>query len=333
MELGRKQAALFVLCAVGMGCGGLPKAPRYPAPAASVGAQGLPDDGLEEPKLRPGDALVIEVGVGEEQQTREVVVDGRGELHVAAGQDVKVAGLSIAGAEARVTEVLRAADRFAEARLRFASGTRRQVSIIGALTRPGAIEFAPAMRVVDVLAAAGGVRTQAPRLDTPAYSVADLEGAVIVRDGIALPINLREAMAGTPGHNVYVRGGDYIYVPFATDDTVAVLGQVNSPQLLMHRNGLRLTEALSEAGGLTTGGDKSDIRLIRKRAGPRPKVYRASLRAIADGRTSDVVLAEGDVVFVQDDPAEDAAEVFDLIAPLATVMISALALFVVQSQL
>jgi polysaccharide export outer membrane protein len=174
------------------------------------------------------------------------------------------------------------------------------------------------MRVVDMIAAAGGVLTLRAAGRIPPVPVADLEGGVLLREGKALPISLRDALRGEPRHNVYVYPGDQLYIPLATDRFVSVLGQVGAPGIFMHRRGMRLTEALSAAGGITRGGDKTDVRLVR---GPleKPTVYRSSLAAIADGEEHDVALAPGDVVFVQDHPMEDAGEVFGVLAPLLTV--------------
>ena len=92
-----------------------------------------------------------------------------------------------------------------------------------------------------------------------------------------------------------------------------------------------MTEALSEAGGITIGGDTTDIRLVR---GPvdKPEVYRASLRAIVDGEGSDTALQPGDVLFVTDHPSEDASEVLRLVTPLFAVGLAALTVFLIASQ-
>jgi protein involved in polysaccharide export with SLBB domain len=110
-----------------------------------------------------------------------------------------------------------------------------------------------------------------------------------------------------------------------------VIGHVATPTLLVHHNGLRMTEALSAAGGLTRGGDKSDIRLMR---GPpeAPKTYRASLRGIVDGHQHDVALAPGDVVFVTDDPIEDFGEIVRVAAPMAVIGLAILAVTLIVTQ-
>src|SRR5262249_40248279 len=97
--------------------------------------------------------------------------------------------------------------------------------------------------------------------------------------------------------------------------TVAVLGQVGRPVMLPLHRGMRLTEALGAAGGVTTDGSRNDIRIVRGPA-EMPTVYQASLADIADGEQHDVELTAGDTVFVTDSFVEDASEVFGVVAPL-----------------
>jgi polysaccharide export outer membrane protein len=320
--------ALPALC---IGCAGLPPLPAYPQPARAAAPLGLADDKPPDGALRPGDELVVESGSGEQRRQVRARVNATGELHVDSGRDVPVAGLSLDLAEERVTQVLRESDKLAEIDLLLANRPSQRVTALGALARPGPIEARPRMRIADVIAAAGGILMQADAGGMPALEVADLDRAAVVRNGTALPIDMRAALRAKPGHNVYVHPGDLIYIPFATFNTVSVLGQVNAPRMLPHHAGLRLTEALAAAGGLTTGGDKGDIRLVR---GPveSPRVFQASLADIADGEENDAALAPGDVVFVQDHLFEDTAEVFDLAAPLSALLLLGVGIAILSSQ-
>ncbi len=302
------------------GCASLPPLPAYPGGERPQGPLGLAEDRPADAALRAGDELVVESGTGEQRRQIRASVNAVGELHVDSGRDVPVAGLSLDRAEERVTEVLRHSDKFIEVNLVLSRRPSQRVTALGAVARPGQIEATPRMRVADVVAAAGGILMQADAGGMPALEVADLDRAALVRNGTALPIDMREALRAKPGHNVYVHTGDLVYIPFASMNTVSVLGQVNLPRVLPHRSGMRLTEALAAAGGLTLDGDKGDIRLVR---GPveAPRVFQASLADIADGEQSDAALAPGDVVFVEDHAFEDTAEVFELAAPVAAVIL------------
>lgn len=138
-----------------------------------------------------------------------------------------------------------------------------------------------------------------------------------------MPVSLEQALRGSPAHNIYLYPGDSLYVPFATGRNVSVLGQVRAPAVLPHHTGLRLTQALSEAGGVGEGGDKDDIRVVR---GPvdHLSVYRASLSDIAKGKATDVALTAGDAVLVTDHAVEDVGEVVRLVAPMVVVGLAVL---------
>jgi protein involved in polysaccharide export with SLBB domain len=147
----------------------------------------------------------------------------------------------------------------------------------------------------------------------------------VTRDGKALPVSVAKALEGDPLHNVYVHPGDHIYVPPALGSNISVLGQVGGPAVFPFQAGLRLTQALAMAGGVTVGADKGDIRVIRGTL-EKPRVYQASLRAVVDGDSHDVALQPGDIIFVTDDPIEDIGEVIGLISPPLTLGISTAAL-------
>jgi polysaccharide export outer membrane protein len=309
-------------------CTSLPPLPPHPTGRPAFAPLGLANDLPPDGALRPGDELIVESGTGEQRRRVQGSVTATGELHVDSGNDVPVAGLSLDGAEERVTEILRRRDRFIEVDLQFANRPSQRVIALGALARPGAIVAVPRMRVADVVAAAGGILLQSEAGGLPALEVADLDRAALLRNGTALPISLRDALRAKPGHNVYVHPGDFLYVPFATEHTVSVLGQVGTPRVLPHRSGLRLTEALAAAGGVTTEGDADDIRLVRG-PGHAPQVFQTSLADIGDGELNDAMLAPGDVVFVEDHVFEDLDEFIGLAMPLSALMVLAVGLIVV----
>lgn len=313
-------AALWIYLGLLAGCASLPVPPATPGVAAATKRLGMADDSAQLDVVRAGDTITITVANAAEQQPTQTsgIVDARGQLHVATRSDVPVAGLTLEQAEDRVETVLRRRDRFAQVELGFAKRTGQQVSVVGAVKRPGRVELTPAMRVADLIAASGGLLALTLQHGAVTFEWADVERSVVLRDGLALPISLREALRATPGHNVRLRAGDLVYVPFAAEHTVAVLGQVRQPTVLPYHSGLRLTEALAAANGVVSrDGDNGDIRIVRGPA-DKPVVYQASLAAIAEGEQHDTVLAPGDTVFVEDSFLEDMTEVFNVILPVFT---------------
>jgi polysaccharide export outer membrane protein len=106
---------------------------------------------------------------------------------------------------------------------------------------------------------------------------------------------------------------------------VSVLGEVRHAASVRFRPGFRLTDALALAGGTSKDADEADVRIIR---GPLsgPRVYRASLEDIVDGRSPDVELAPGDVVFVTEHWFASTTDVLRRLSPLIAAMAVAAAL-------
>jgi polysaccharide biosynthesis/export protein len=145
--------------------------------------------------------------------------------------------------------------------------------------------------------------------------LADLEGARVVRDGVALPIDVALAASGHVRHDVRVQPGDLLHVPPARGRHVTILGDVAQPRTVPFRPGMRLSEALARAGGPNDDADEADVRVIR---GPlsAPRVYRASLEGLAAGEATDVELTRGDVVYVTTEWLASFGEVLQRLSPL-----------------
>src|SRR5690606_16305872 len=94
-----------------------------------------------------------------------------------------------------------------------------------------------------------------------------------------------------------------------------VLGEVRTARVFAHRPGLRLTQALAMAGGLTRDANGGDIRIVR---GPStsPRIYRAHVNLVVDGEVPDPVLAPGDIVYVGSSALADVRDVMAAISPL-----------------
>ncbi len=273
----------------------------------------------EEPpafSFRPGDVVLVAVDTEPERAPQELTVDAQGRIHVAGAGQVRVGGLTVARAQALIAATVQKMDRLAQVQLQVMDTPGQRATVLGAVTTQGSVAVAPGMRVAQLISDSGGELSSEPTDTDDAVSMADLDGAVLTRNGSAMPISLARAMEGDPRHNIYVHAGDHLFVPPRERGSVTVFGQVGTPGMFAHRPGLRLTEALARAGGINPGGDKTDIRLLR---GPVDKlqVYRADLTQVVDGEGPDVGLRAGDVLFVTDDPVEDVGEVLGLLAPFA----------------
>jgi polysaccharide export outer membrane protein len=278
---------------------------------------GLDSDPLEETDVvRPGDVLAVRYVGSKDIEPMQVVIDRAGKVHLPLIGDVAVAGKSMEGAEQTIQDALRHYDQFSRASLELVDGKARIATVTGAVERPGNVPLVGDARVSDVLGAVGGgkiiVGTQTDRT----VPFGDLEGARLMRDGKRVPIDVQLAMEGALRHNVRVHPGDIIVVPPALDGRIVVLGQVNKPGTVGWRHGLRLTEVLADSGGLTKSADSEDIRILRG-GYAHPKLYVANAKDVLAGVRPDVVLAQGDVVFVTEHWFASVGDVLDRIVPAA----------------
>jgi len=284
---------------------------------------GLAEDPPQPLTLYPGDVLRVTT-VSEQTTIMEgLIVDEMGRIHLPLAGDVEVGHLPIGEAEQRVQTELQRFDRFVQATITLAFPAGHRASVLGAVTTPGQVQVTPGLRLADLIALAGGPLSQATQGQSleGQRPLADLAGARLYRNGTALPVSVEAAMRGEPRHNVRVRPGDHLYIPPRILNRVAVLGAVNRGNAYAHRPGLRLTEALSLAGGLTLEGDSRDIHIIRGDFSA-PQVYVTSLYDIRDGDSYDVVLEPGDIVYVTDTWIAEVGEVLDRLGPLISMAVT-----------
>jgi polysaccharide export outer membrane protein len=257
-----------------------------------------------------------------------LIIEASGSLHVPLAGDVDVKGLGLVAAEQKLKAALHRYDSLIQVTLTAANLEGHKVTVVGAVKTPGVIALQPAARLTDVIMQAGGtvVNLVAGQL----VSGSDLRAARLVREGQQLPIDFEKATSGDPTHNVFMRGGDQIYIPSERGLTVSVMGQTNGT-VVHWAPGMRLTEVLAMSGGIHVGGDKDDIRIVR---GPidATRVYETSLQAMVNGSSHDVELYPGDVIFVTDHWIEDLGEVSNLLAPFVSIGFSVATLAVALRQ-
>ena len=280
----------------------LPRAPTVPQPsdaaftaADEVALTGLESDPAQALTLYPGDVITLIMTSSETDTVEGLTVDETGMVHVPLAGDVRVGGLALTAAETALETALHQYDRTLRVTVLVSDAQGHQATVVGAVEAPGRFPVIAGMRLADLIGVAGGPARSDQ--DGISLSSADLSGARLVREGQTVPVSLTRALEGDPHHNIRVRPGDVLYVPSDVRRLVTVLGQVSSPQVFVHRPGMRLLHAVAMAGGVTRDGNWGDVRVIRGDPAE-PRVYGASVADIVDGRAPDVVLAPGDIVYV-----------------------------------
>jgi polysaccharide export outer membrane protein len=327
--------AVFLTVQPLVGCTHLNPPPTYPhedpAFAAAKGAQpGLDTDPPVPTVLMPGDTLTVRTISNQSEVYEGLVVDSEGKVHVPVIGPAQVSGLAPQQAERTIEGMMQKVDRFVRVNVLITEWGGHFATVIGAVVEEGTKTLSPGMRLAELIAAAGGpVRTT----ETTVTYFADLDGSRLVRDGQVVPVNLRLALNGDPRHNVFIHAGDQLFVPPGLDNRVAVFGndQDRHGSMLVFRPGMRLTEAIAMGGGLNKTSDEEDIRIVRGNL-KKPLVYRFDVDALVSGKTGDVEMAPGDVVYVTRHWSSVFKDVVDSMSPLITAGVSALNVFFFYKQ-
>lgn len=169
----------------------------------------------------------------------------------------------------------------------------REVSVLGAVSRPGVYRIHEDTRILQVLALAGGIAEDGD--GTSAILTRKLESGEAER----LEINLEKLqMREGEEENYLVHNGDIIYVPRAV--TVMVLGKVKAPGTYALGSTGRLMDALSRAGGILPDGDQTSVTLTRNANGCQ-EFKEIDIKAIMAGAGElNINLLNGDIIFVPD---------------------------------
>jgi polysaccharide export outer membrane protein len=187
----------------------------------------------------------------------------------------------------------------------FVPETDRRIVVLGQVARPGAYDLLEGQRVGDLLAAAGGVTAHAAP-----------QRAFIVRGGEQIPVDVQKILAGDLEANVPLMAGDMMVIP-ESKDRIAVLGAVNKPGNYDLVEGMKLADAIAQAGGNTTAGNLSQVGVIRLEGGKTKSVAVDLSRALGgQDMSQNIPLRPGDVVFVPERGVtlEKAAQFFGIIS-------------------
>jgi polysaccharide export outer membrane protein len=171
----------------------------------------------------------------------------------------------------------------------------QKVAVLGAVGKPGMYELVGPTNLLQIIAQAGGLTPQA------------MSELYIYREGqdgqkSKITIRLDDLMIrGNQDLNFELQPKDVITIPIDQMLNVFVYGEVKTPGVIQFSGSKKITllQAIAQAGGTTEWAKKSGVMIKRrdKKTGTELKIY-ANLKNIENGRTSDIILEEGDVVIV-----------------------------------
>lgn len=165
------------------------------------------------------------------------------------------------------------------------------VKILGQVKNPGVYEIVEGDRISDAILRAGGITEKASREN------GELER---VEDGkkVIYKFNVSGAIQRNSKDDMLVKDGDTIYIG-ELRRLVYVLGQVGRPAAYEYKEGRKLTEYISMAGGLKDRADLGRVAVVREING-KTEVIPINMNDIVNkGRSDlDIEIKENDIIFV-----------------------------------
>lgn len=192
--------------------------------------------------LGAGDLLNVTVFESEELNTK-ARVSSRGHITLPLIGQVAVKGMSAREAETRIEEQYRVNYlRDPHVNVFVEEHFSQRVTFVGQFQNPGTYDYISKMRLLDVMALAGGLNDKAGRtaqIRRHGKTEENVETIIVDLD--------RLIHEGQEELNIEINGGDVIFVPVA--GTFFVDGAVRKPGAFTIRRETSIREALSTAGG------------------------------------------------------------------------------------
>jgi polysaccharide export outer membrane protein len=243
-------------------------------------------------RLGPGDVVEVEI-IGEPASATTLTLGPDGKIYYSILPGVQVWGLTLAQArqalEDRLNETLRVRP---DVSVTLKSAISPKVWALGSLEKPGVYALSVQMTLLELLSLGGGVSA----------SASDLGRSFVMRDGNILDVDVyRLVRNGDLSQNIYLRPGDYVYLGSALGNEVYLLGAIAQPNAMPYSDGLTLLAAITRAGGSVPYAHMSEVVLIRGSI-VSPRVAAINFHDIRKGKTPDVRLEPGDIIYVPFSP-------------------------------
>ena len=263
----------------------VPALPAEPPPPKDYQI-GVGDILLLDVSGRPEFTIAVQSVAGKTQGSR---VDGDGMLHVPLVGPVQVAGLTLSQAEAKLTPLFRKYLKDPWVVLEVLDYKSLPIYLLGQFRISGTFYMDRPMTLMQGLSLGGGFDPSS-----------NLKGARLTRNGKILPVDFYSLLTnGDVSQNIYLKGGDTLYIPDNRNQVVFIFGAVTKPGMVpMSPSGLNLSQAIASAQLRDTGYDFHHVRIIRSLSATRGELLVVDYEKVLRGEALPMQLADGDIVYV-----------------------------------
>jgi polysaccharide export outer membrane protein len=245
-------------------------------------------------EYRIGSKDLLEITVFNRPELNQTVrVSEDGSITLSLLGKVEVAGLTAQNLEKKLAGLLDQ-QYTKNARVTVFIKEFQKVAVLGAVGRPGMYELVGPTTILQIVSQAGGLTAQA------------MNELYVLRQGpdgskTRITIDLEDLAKGNHELDILLQPKDEIIVPIDQLRNVFVYGEVRNPGTISFLQSKRITllQAIAQAGGPTEWAKKSRVVIKRKdkKTGKEMKIP-VNLKKLISGKTSDIMLEEGDVVIV-----------------------------------
>ena len=260
---------------------------------------------LQEPsgpyRVGPGDVLDIEVAENAATRAKtKVMPDGMLYYDVAKGVNVK--GKNIKEISTLLSHKLQDDYVNPVVTVNIANADSQRFWMLGQVEKPGTYPIKKPTTLIGAISAGGGLLSNREGTEVSNPEAADLDRAILIRNGNLIPVDFDALITdGDMSQNVYVKGGDYIFVPSLTAKSIYVLGAVNNPGPVFYEKGATVLSSVAAAGGSRPEAIVTKALIIRGGV-HRPQVAVVNIQDISKGRSPDLALQGNDIVWVPRSP-------------------------------
>ena len=240
-------------------------------------------------RITGGDLLSLSV-YGVPELAQDIRVGNAGDVYLPLIGYVQLAGLTLDQAQTVIENRLREGEfvKNPHVTLSLKDYVNQSAIVTGEVNRPGIYPILGSRRMLEVLAAAGGLTTRAGKTVTITH-----------RDHPEEPVkvDLPADLAKSPKDNIEILPGDTLLVNRA--GLVYVVGEVQRPAGLVMDNNEKMTvmQAIALVGGPTSVAAMNSARLIRTTATGREEMH-LKLKSMLSAKQADIALQPEDIIFV-----------------------------------
>lgn len=224
----------------------------------------------------------------------EVRVSSRGFVSLPLLDNVEVVNMTAAEAEDKIENLYR--EKYLKdphVTVYIKEHISKQITLVGAVTKPGTYDYVSKRRLLDVIAIANGL---SPKAGSTAY-VSRQDGAT--KKAVSYMVDLDELLKkGAMAQNLAILGGDVIFIP--ESGQCFIDGAVRKPGTYPITTKMTVTEGITLAGGLASYAKNDSIKLIRYMGkGKKREILNLNYTDLQSGVGDSLILKDQDIIFAE----------------------------------